>query len=161
MRMTTSLSLMPCGNKAAMIMCQRATAEIDLEAFIPIELLDSMALHLSSRRGNGKKIRCHGTTPDNQLRRRLSRAKNRGRQSVRRCARGGLFPGGSTKLVHLLSRATMGVYIYWALTSILGGQETIRDEWRLNTASMRQSNLQFVDRPSISFYSTPRWTISN
>ena len=155
-------------NKAAMIMfaTEQDSVEIDLEAFIPVELLDSMALqdlygeetqpggstergfdatleevlHLITSAGYADAYPdIFGEKPGTAIARAMDIARGGHFEQVPR-----RYPQNAWYTYYDETcdyGCQITEYIYWALTSILGGQdfpgraEEIRDEWRLNTAS--------------------------
>ena len=155
-------------NKAAMIMfaTERDSVEIDLEAFIPIESLDSMALqdlygeetqpggaterrfdatleevlHLITSAGYADAYPdIFGEKPGTAIAQAMDIARGGHFEQVPRRYPQNAWYTYYDKTCDYGCQITE--YIYWALTSILGGQdfpsraEQIRDEWRLNTAS--------------------------
>ncbi len=166
-------------NKAAMIMfaSDQDSAEIDLEAFIPIELLDSMVLqdlHGEETHPGGATERRFDATLEEVLHLITSAGyadtypdifgekPGTAIGQAMDIARGGHFEQVPRRYpqnawyTYYDETCDYGCqiteYIYWALTSILGGQdfpgraEQIRDEWRLNTAStVRQGDRAIYD----------------
>lgn len=166
-------------NKAAMIMfaTEQDSVEIDLEAFIPVELLDSMALqdlYGEETQPGGSTERGFDATLEEVLHLITSAGyadaypdifgEKSGTAIARAMdiARGGHFEQVPRRYpqnawyTYYDETCDYGCqiteYIYWALTSILGGQdfpgraEEICDEWRLNTAStVRQGDRAIYD----------------
>ena len=158
-------------NKAAMIMfaTEQDSVEIDLEAFIPIELLDSMALqdlygeethpggamegrfdatleevlHLITSAGYADAYPdIFGEKPGTAIAQAMDIARGGYFEQVPRRYPQNAWYTYYDKTCDYGCQITE--YIYWALTSILGGQdfpgraEEIHDEWRLNTPNAVQ-----------------------